>query len=100
MINLLLVKKKATDDNNCSTYSQAEKLINFNKLMNIATYFNQRYKNDGTRLYYITSDNGKIKIDWRYISIKTTEVAFNTYKSAEMAVKILGEITIANMLNS
>lgn len=85
--------------NNCTSQTQAEKLLAINKLMNVAKYLNgsRRYAQKTgkykTGYYIIIDENDSIKVDYACINGRDI-VYFNSRENAERAIKILGKDTI------
>lgn len=85
--------------NNCTSWTQAEKLLAINKLMNVAKYLNgsRRYAQKTgkykTGYYIIIDENDSIKVDYACINGRDI-IYFNSRENAERAIKILGKDTI------
>lgn len=91
--------------NICTSKKQAEKLLAINKLMNVAKYFNKRWKpnwNDADELKYFIFVSNKDS----YIGVKTATshicdiVYFKAEIYAKKAIEILGEDTIRTALST
>lgn len=88
--------------NNCTSQTQAEKLLAINKLMNVAKYLNNGWKPDwdnGNECKYYLCDNNSIKYSCCSY-LHASVVYFKTKELAMQAVKILGEDTIKLALST
>lgn len=86
------------DANNCITRQQAEKLIAFNKLLNVASYLNDNWKpnlnnNSSNSIYFIFISNNELKVDFT-LNILYGAAIFKSEELAKKAIEILGEETI------
>jgi hypothetical protein len=90
--------------NNCTTSAQAQKLLAYNQLMNVAKYLNNGWKQtaDDRRGFIFMIDPAELGP--YYIEIRSTEVlaqdvVFKTKELAKKALEILGEDVILKALN-
>ena len=89
--------------NNCTSRTQAEKLLAINKLMNVAKYLNKgwipNWKDNEERKYHIIIDSerlsepSKVSTDYGY-SFNGAVAYFASESNAMKAIEILGEDTI------
>lgn len=91
------------DANLCTSEEQAQKLLDINKLMNVAKYLNKGwkpdFKNSSQLKYNLGVANDHILIDCTY-GYNKCFVYFKTRELAEQAIEILGEETIKNIFSN
>lgn len=100
----ILYKSGYKDLNNCTSESQAKKLLAINMLLNVAKYLNEGWQPDWNnyieKKYTIYIEkNTKVSIDVNYC-INRGIVYFKTEKLAQKAIDILGEETIKLALST
>lgn len=94
---------RRSDPNNCTSERQVEKLLAFNKLMNVAKYLNKGWKpnwDDSLEMKWtIRLINDEI-VPYYLINCNETFLYFKTEKFVKQAIEILGEDTIRLALST
>ena len=92
----------------CPNKEQAEKLMNINKLINTANYFNDKYSdqededleenNDYNHYYCFSLSRSGLTIEKELREDVTSLIRFKTKKAAEETLKVLGKDLIISIL--
>lgn len=88
------------DPNNAPTKRQLEKVLAYNKLLNVAYYFNSKHAPSNSVLYFITLDNltDELLVEGHAVAFLSCEVFFNVKDDAKNAIEILGEDVVRTAL--
>ena len=88
------------DPNNAPTKQQLEKVIAYNKLLNVAYYFNSKHAPDGDSVYSIYYDalSGELLVERDVATFYCGNVLFNDRNDAIYAIEILGEAVVKTAL--
>lgn len=91
------------DQNNCTSYAQAKRIVAFNKLQNIAKYLNEGWKpdfTDGTQNWFIAEEHfGEYKAKFTY-SGNYGVVFFKSGCLANEAIRLMGEDSLNDLFST
>lgn len=91
------------DQNNCTSYAQAKRIVAFNKLQNIAKYLNEGWKpdfTDGTQNWFIAEEYfGEYKAKFTY-SGNYGVVFFKSKCLANEAIRLMGEDSLNDLFST
>lgn len=91
------------DQNNCTSYAQAKRIVAFNKLQNIAKYLNEGWKpdfTDGTQNWFIAEEYfGEYKAKFTY-SGNYGVVFFKSKFLANEAIRLMGEDSLNDLFST
>lgn len=88
------------DPNNAPTRRQLEKVLAYNKLLNVAYYFNSKHAPSDSVLYYISLQKftGELLVASKTGVYQNCDVLFNVRDDAKNAIEILGEHVVKTAL--
>lgn len=91
------------DQNNCTSYAQAKRIVAFNKLQNIAKYLNEGWKpdfTDGTQNWFISEEHfGEYKAKFTY-SGNYGVVFFKSKCLVNEAIRLMGEDSLNDLFST
>lgn len=90
------------DQNNCTSYAQAKRLLAFNKLMNIAKYLNGEWMPDfdgNNKNWFIRIENGKYVARF-FKWFNNGSVYFKSGEAANEAIRLMGEDSLNDLFST